>query len=170
MNSLYDRELVKPMSAELEGIGVASLTSADDVEKELSRTDGTAMVVVNSVCGCAAGSARPGVALALQHKVIPDRMYTVFAGVDREATDKARAHLDPMPPSSPSVALLKDGEVVFMLHRHLIEGRTDEEVAETLKAAFDEHCSKEGPSVPWEQVLKAFNARGPQQCGTEYEK
>ncbi len=162
--------MVKPMWMELDGVGVTPLQSADDVDRELSRTDGVAMVVVNSVCGCAAGSARPGVALALQHKVIPDRRYTVFAGVDREATEKARAHLEGMPPSSPSVALLKDGKVVYMLHRNMIEGRSDEEVAATLKAAFDEHCTKEGPSVPWEQVLKAFDARGPQQCGTEFEK
>ena len=162
--------MVKPMSAELEGVGVTPLTSAEQVDKELSRTDGTAMVVVNSVCGCAAGSARPGVALALQHKVIPDRLYTVFAGVDREATEKARSYFAGMPPSSPSVALIKDGKVAYMLHRNMIEGRTDEEVAATLKAAFDEHCSAEGPSVEWEQVLKAFNARGPQQCGSDFEK
>jgi putative YphP/YqiW family bacilliredoxin len=156
MESHYDREMVKPMWEELAEIGVKPLTNAGEVEEFMESKTGTSLVVVNSVCGCAAGNARPGVALALQNKVIPDNLATVFAGVDREATAKAREYVIGYPPSSPSVALFKDGKVVFVLERHQIEGSTVPEVAKQIISAFDEFCSRKGPSVPEAQLKKAF--------------
>ena len=158
MSSMYDRNMVKPMWRELAGIGVRPLTTAADVDAFMKEKDGSALIMVNSVCGCAAGSARPALALALQNKVIPDRLATVFAGVDTEATERARQYMTGVAPSSPSIALFKNGELVHMVERHMIEGHTDEEVAESLKREFDKHCAANGPSVPWEQVLKAFGA------------
>ncbi|RRO15932.1 BrxA/BrxB family bacilliredoxin [Flavobacteriaceae bacterium 14752] len=136
---MYPPELVKPMKDELTTVGFKELLSAQDVDSALTQ-DGTALVLVNSVCGCAAANARPGARLAAEHTKTPDNLYTVFAGVDTEATDKARAHMIPFPPSSPSIALFKDGELVHMLERHHIEGRPAEMIADNLKAAFDEHC------------------------------
>jgi len=156
MQSHYDREMVKPMWQELADIGVKPLTSAAEVDDFMASSTGTSLIVVNSVCGCAAGNARPGVALALQNNVIPDHLATVFAGVDREATDKARKYIKGYPPSSPSVALFKNGQVVFVLERHQIEGAPAEEVAAELTTAFDQHCSKGGPAVSHEQLKKAF--------------
>jgi putative YphP/YqiW family bacilliredoxin len=146
----YDRDAVTFMWRELEAIGVQPLTSAAEVEAALGDTAGTALVVVNSVCGCAAGNARPAVALALQHSVIPDRAVTVFAGVDIEATQRARAFMPDMQPSSPSVFLIKNGAVAHAVPRSDIEGREPEEIAGNLTAAFDKHCSRTGPSVPYE--------------------
>ena len=136
---MYPPELVKPMKDELTSVGFKELLSSQDVESALSHK-GTALVLVNSVCGCAAANARPGAKLAVEHDKTPENLYTVFAGVDTEATDKARAHMAPFPPSSPSIALFKDGELVHMLERHHIEGRPAEMIADNLKAAFDEHC------------------------------
>jgi putative YphP/YqiW family bacilliredoxin len=136
---MYPPELVKPMKEELTTVGFKELLSAQDVDEALSES-GTALVLVNSVCGCAAANARPGARMAAEHSKTPDKLYTVFAGVDTEATDKARQHMVPFPPSSPSMALFKDGELVHMLERHHIEGRPAEMIAENLKAAFDEHC------------------------------
>jgi len=136
---MYPPELVKPMKDELTTVGFKELLSAQDVDKALSEK-GTALVLVNSVCGCAAANARPGAKMAAEHSKTPDKFYTVFAGVDTEATDKARQHMVPFPPSSPSMGLFKDGELVHMLERHHIEGRPAEMIAENLKAAFDEHC------------------------------
>ena len=136
---MYPPELVKPMKDELTTVGFEELLSAQDVDNALTQ-DGTALVLVNSVCGCAAANARPGARMAIEHSKKPDHLYTVFAGVDNEATDKARAHMVPFPPSSPSMALFKDGELVHMLERHHIEGRPAEMIADNLKAAFDEHC------------------------------
>ncbi len=136
---MYPPELVKPMKDELTTVGFKELLSAQDVDKALTQ-DGTALVLVNSVCGCAAANARPGAKMAVEHQKTPDHLYTVFAGVDTEATDKARGHMVPFPPSSPSIALFKDGELVHMLERHHIEGRPAEMIADNLKAAFDEHC------------------------------
>ena len=160
MQMQYDKKMVEPMWRQLEGIGVPSLTSAKDVDAFLTEQKGTSLIVINSVCGCAAGTARPGVAIALQNKKIPNQMATVFAGVDKEATEQARTYLTDMPPSSPSVALLKDGKVVYMLHRKGIEGYDEQAVADKLIEAFDEHCEAEGPSVPWDNVLKAFDVQG----------
>lgn len=136
----YPEILIRPMREELTVLGVEELFSEADVEASFAR-EGTNLVIVNSVCGCAARNARPAVAIALNHAARPDRATTVFAGQDLEATAAARRHFHGYPPSSPSMALLKDGEVVFMLERHQIEGRSAEEIAEDLIAAFDEHCA-----------------------------
>lgn len=137
---MYPEEIVKPMKEELTMIGFEDLLSAQDVESALSRS-GTTLVVVNSVCGCAAANARPGVRFSLTNDKTPDHLVTVFAGVDRDATDTARSKMIPFPPSSPSVALFKDGELVHMLERHHIEGRPAEMISENLKEAYDEFCS-----------------------------
>jgi putative YphP/YqiW family bacilliredoxin len=127
------------MKEELTTIGFEELLSPDAVGSALSKS-GTALVVVNSVCGCAAANARPAVRISLNNQNIPDHLYTVFAGVDRDATDAARAKMIPFPPSSPSLALFKDGELVHMIERHHIEGRTAQLIAENLTEAFDEFC------------------------------
>ena len=136
---MYPAEIVRPMKEELTTIGFEELLSPDEVESALSKT-GTALVVVNSVCGCAAANARPAVRISLNNKNTPDYLYTVFAGVDRDATDAARAKMIPFPPSSPSLALFKDGELVHMIERHHIEGRTAQLIAENLTDAFNEFC------------------------------
>lgn len=138
----YPEELVKPMREELTRIGVKELKSAAEVDAYLGDKKGTALLVVNSVCGCAAGAARPGVTLALKHPNRPDRVATVFAGQDTEATAKARGYFADYPPSSPSLALFKDGKVVHFVPRHALEGRSAEQVASDLAAAFDKHCAK----------------------------
>ncbi len=137
---MYDPVMVAPMRDELTSVGVKSLASAADVDKVLGTGKGTALVVVNSVCGCAAANARPGVALAVRHGKLPDALVTVFAGVDREATDRARSYFKGYMPSSPSMAILKDGQCVFMLQRHEIEGRDPAAIARRLTEAFDTHC------------------------------
>lgn len=139
---MYDPEMVQPMREELTNHGVTELLTAEDVDTALSGKEGTTLVVVNSVCGCAAGSARPGVLLALDYEVTPDNIYTVFAGQDAEATNQARSYFSQYPPSSPSIALLKDGECVFMLERQHIEGRSPQEVAMLLADAFKMYCKK----------------------------
>ena len=136
---MYPEEIVRPMKDELTTIGFKELLSTDDVESALSKL-GTALVVVNSVCGCAAANARPAVRISLNNSNTPDHLYTVFAGVDRDATDAARAKMVPFPPSSPSLALFKDGELVHMIERHHIEGRTAQLIAENLTEAFNEFC------------------------------
>lgn len=136
----YDPTLVRPMREELTRLGVQELRSAEEVDEELDRPEGSVMVVVNSVCGCAARNARPAVAHALDHDVVPDRSVTVFAGQDEEATARAREYFTGYRPSSPSIALLKDGELVYMLERHQIEGRSAEAIASDLTTAFDQHC------------------------------
>ena len=139
---MYPQEIVIPCREELTEIGVEELKTPEEVEAVLSRQKGTVMLVVNSVCGCAAGSARPGVRLALKHATIPDRVATVFAGVDTEATARARDYMEGFPPSSPSVAIFKNGDLVYLMERHMIEGRGPEDVARELQGAFDRHCSK----------------------------
>ena len=136
---MYPEEMVKPMRADLTVAGFNELFSASEVEQVLSQK-GTALVVINSVCGCAAANARPGAKLSLQNEKTPDHLYTVFAGVDKEAVDKARAYMFPFPPSSPSMALFKDGELVHMLERHHIEGRPAQMIADNLKDAYNEYC------------------------------
>ena len=136
---MYPAEIVRPMKEELTTIGFEELLSPDDVESALSKS-GTALVVVNSVCGCAAANARPAVRISLNNPNIPDHLFTVFAGVDRDATDAARAKMIPFPPSPPSLALFKDGELVHMIERHHIEGRTAPLIAENLTEAFNEFC------------------------------
>jgi len=136
---MYPAELVKPMREDLTKVGFTELHTTADVEAAMKK-EGTSLVVVNSVCGCAAANARPGARMALQNAKTPDNLYTVFAGVDRDATDLARSFMVPFPPSSPSMALFKDGELVHMLERHHIEGRPAEMIAENLADAFNEHC------------------------------
>jgi putative YphP/YqiW family bacilliredoxin len=136
---MYPEEMVKPMRAELSDAGFQDLYSAETVEQAISKT-GTTLVVVNSVCGCAARNARPGAKMSLENVKKPSNLVTVFAGVDKEAVDKAREHMFPFPPSSPCMALFKDGEVVHMLERHHIEGRPAELIAENLKDAYNEFC------------------------------
>ena len=163
MPPLYDPEAVRPMWEELANVGVKPLTTAEEVDELFSTSEGSTLVVINSVCGCAAGGCRPGVSAALQNKVIPDRLVTVFAGVDTEAVARMREYMEGMPPSSPNVVLFKDGELVFMLHRHDIEQMTAVDVANRLIEAFNQNCSAEGPSVPPEVYEQ--NA-GVQQCGS----
>jgi putative YphP/YqiW family bacilliredoxin len=136
---MYPPELVAPMKTDLTGVGFEELITAEDVDQAIG-SPGTVLVVLNSVCGCAAGSMRPAVKLAVQHNKVPGKLTTAFAGVDRDAVDRARKFMLPYPPSSPSIALFKDGKLVHMIERHHIEGRTAEMIAENLQMAFDEHC------------------------------
>lgn len=136
---MYPAELVRPMREHLTQVGFEELHTVEAVDTCLSK-EGTTLVVVNSVCGCAAANARPGAIMSLQNDKKPQTLATVFAGVDREATDKAREYMIPFPPSSPSIALFKNGELVHMLERHHIEGRPAELIAENLMDAFNEHC------------------------------
>ncbi len=136
---MYPEELVKPMRAELSEAGFEELYTAGSVKDAISK-EGTTLVVVNSVCGCAARNARPGVKMSLENGKTPATLVTVFAGVDKEAVDAAREMMFPFPPSSPSMALFKDGELVHMLERHHIEGRPAEMIAENLKDAYNEYC------------------------------
>jgi putative YphP/YqiW family bacilliredoxin len=137
---MYDERFVTPMRQERTQLGVEEMRTPEEVDAKLKDSKGTALVVVNSICGCAARNARPAVARALQHAVKPDALTTVFAGQDIEATQKARSYFTGYPPSSPQIALLKDGKIVFMLERHQIEGRTAGEIAEDLVGAFDRYC------------------------------
>jgi putative YphP/YqiW family bacilliredoxin len=135
----YPEQFIAPMRAELTRLGVRELRTAADVDTAVA-SPGVTMIVVNSICGCAAGKARPGVALALQHACRPQLVGTVFAGADIEATDRARGYFAPYPPSSPSVGILRNGELVFMLQRSDIENRDARQIAERLTAAFDDIC------------------------------
>jgi putative YphP/YqiW family bacilliredoxin len=135
----YPEQFIAPMRAELTNVGARELRSAADVDATV-KSSGTVMVVVNSICGCAAGKARPGIAMALQHGTRPDVVATVFAGADLEATERARAYFAPYPPSSPSVALLRDGKLVWMMQRRDIETRDANAIAQQLTAAFDQFC------------------------------
>ena len=137
---MYPVELTIPMAKDLTAYGFDSLTNAEEVNTALGAEEGTALLVVNSVCGCAAGMARPGAKMSVQNDKAPTKLYTVFAGVDSEATAAAREHLLPYPPSSPAIALFKDGKLVHFLERHHIEGRSAEIIAENLKMAYDRYC------------------------------
>ena len=137
----YPPDMVQPMRDELTNIGFEELLTPEQVDEALT-SPGTVLVVVNSVCGCAAGKARPGVRLASLHDVVPDRLTTVFAGMEMEATARARSFFVGYPPSSPQIGLLKDGKLVFLMERHDIEGRDANDIAERLVGAFEEHCTK----------------------------
>lgn len=165
--SRYDREMVKPLWQELASVGVVPLSTSADVDRVLTVTTGTTLLVVNSVCGCAAGNCRPGVALSLQHGTIPDRLHTVFAGVDMEATERARQYMQGIPPSSPAVALFKDGQLVFVLQRSDIEGNHPQSIALALQKAYDETCSRRGPSVAPLVFQKTFGSPEPE-CGSTF--
>src|ERR1700681_3081028 len=137
----YPEEVIRPMREELTRLGVQELRTPEAVDETLKNSPGTVMVVVNSICGCAAGKARPGVALALQNEIRPDKVATVFAGGDIEATERARSYFTGYGPSSPSIGLLKDGQLVYMMERHQIEGRGPEQIAAELRQAFEKHCA-----------------------------
>lgn len=137
---MYPPELVAPMKEDLTAVGFSELLSAQEVEEVLTKEEGTTFLVINSVCGCAAGSARPAVKEAVTNAKTPDNMVTVFAGVDKEAVDKAREFLAPYPPSSPSMAMFKDGKLVHFIERHQIEGNTADAIAAHLKQVFDHFC------------------------------
>lgn len=160
---MYDPRAVQPMRDELTRVGLRELLAPEDVDGALSGGKGTTLLVINSVCGCAAGGARPGVMLALQNKVIPDQLTTVFAGMDRDAVERARSHLKGYPPSSPCIALIKEGEVAAILQRKDIEGRHPDEIARDLMDAFDRFCTRPGPSIPPEEFEKIVPHRA---CGS----
>jgi len=136
----YMKDMVQPMRDELTRLGIQELRTPEEVEASLPDAKGTALIVINSVCGCAAGQCRPGVSQALQNDITPDHLYTVFAGQDKEATAKAREFFAPYPPSSPSIALMKDGELVHFIERHQVEDRSAEEIAADLTSAFERYC------------------------------
>jgi putative YphP/YqiW family bacilliredoxin len=137
---MYMKDMVQPMRDDLTRVGIQELRTAEEVVENIESVQGTALLVVNSVCGCAAGQCRPGVAKALQNEFKPDHLFTVFAGQDKEATAKAREYLSPYPPSSPSIALFKDGKLVHFIQRHQIEDRSAEMIAADLTGAFDHYC------------------------------
>ena len=163
MQPLYDPKAVQPMWEELAQCGVIPLKTAADVDAALAQS-GTTLIVINSVCGCAAGSGRPGVTQALQGEVIPDHLSTVFAGVDMEATQRARERMPDVAPSSPCVGLFKDGVPIYVLERRHIERRMPEEIAAELQKAFREHCTRKGPSVDPEVFRQVVHAV---QCGSQ---
>lgn len=165
---IYDPEAVQPMRDELTAAGFLEMLTPADVDAFVGKKEGTVLVMINSVCGCAAGSARPGVTLALQNNIIPDRIVTVFAGQDRDAVDHLRNNYLPnIPPSSPFMALFKNGELVFLMQRMNIEGKTAEMVADELISAFNQHCTKTGPSVSKEQYEAILHAKA---CGSKIPK
>ena len=166
MQPLYDSEAVRPMWEELAQCGVTPLKTPADVDEALDKP-GTTLIVVNSICGCAAGSARPGITQALQAAVIPDHLTTVFAGVDMEATQHARERMPEVAPSSPSVALFRDGALVYMLERRHIERMTPDEIAGELEKAYRQHCTRKGPSVPADVYGQVVHAR---QCGSQIQR
>jgi putative YphP/YqiW family bacilliredoxin len=138
----YMKDIVKPMREDLTRLGVQELLTPEQVTEVMEKSqDGTFLLVINSVCGCAAGQCRPGVAKALQNQVVPDQLYTVFAGQEKEATSKAREYLAPYPPSSPSIALFKDGKLAHFIQRHQIEDRSADMIAQDLIGAFDHYCN-----------------------------
>ena len=137
---MYDPKVVQPMREELTKLGIQELRTAAEVDEVLGKEKDTVLVVVNSVCGCAAGGCRPGVGKALQHGKKPSKLTTVFAGQDKEATDKARSYFVGFPPSSPAIALMKNGQVAHIMHRHDIEGKSADQIAAVLTEAFDKFC------------------------------
>ena len=162
---IYDQDAVQPMRDELIAVGFEELLTPADVDKTIEvKDDKTILVMVNSVCGCAAGSARPGVSLALQHNVIPDKLYTGFAGQERDAVDRIRHYIGNYPPSSPSIALFKNGSLVYFMPRYEIEGRDASYIAEVLKDVFNEHCQASGPSISPDDFAQVMNAK---MCGSK---
>ena len=161
---IYDPEAVQPMRDELLFVGFEEATTPQKVEDLISQKDDkTVFVVINSVCGCAAGSARPGVSLALQNDIIPDKLYTGFAGQERDAVDRIRQYIKGFPPSSPSIALFKNGEMIHFIPRLDIEGYSAEQIASNLKNVFNNNCSAKGPSITPEQFEQVQYAKS---CGS----
>jgi putative YphP/YqiW family bacilliredoxin len=144
---MYDERFITPMRQELTQLGIEELRTAGEVDAKLKDQQGTTLVVVNSMCGCAARNARPAVATALQHALRPDHLYTVFSGQDADATRQARSYITGYPPSSPSIAMFKDGRLVAMIERHQIEGRSADAIAADMTAAFDKYCAQESVSA-----------------------
>lgn len=162
---MYDQDAVQPMRDELIAVGFTELVTPEDVDKAINvKDDKTVLVMINSVCGCAAGSARPGVSLALQNDIIPDKLYTGFAGQERDAVDRIRQYIKGYPPSSPSVALFKNGELLYFMRRMDIEGYTAEYIAKTLKEVFNKMCNAKGPSITPEQFSQVMHAKS---CGSK---
>jgi len=162
---IYDPEAVQHMRDELIAVGFSEILTPQDADKVINvKDDKTVLVMINSVCGCAAGSARPGVSLALQNNKIPDKLYTVFAGMEREAVDRVRQYVTGFPPSSPSVALFRNGELIYFMQRYDIEGRRKEEIAAILTEVFNELCTNEGPSISPEDFAKVEYAK---MCGSK---
>lgn len=147
-SSMYPPEAIQPMRDELSAVGFEHLVTPEDVDRAVQGTKGTVFCMINSICGCAAGSARPAIAMALQNKKIPDKMVTVFAGMERDAVDRVRQlHAKHAAPSSPSMCLFKDGKLAVMVQRSDIETRSPQELAQMLVAVFDAHCTRTGPSI-----------------------
>jgi putative YphP/YqiW family bacilliredoxin len=162
---MYDQDAVQPMRDELIAVGFNELLTPEQVDEAINvKDDKTVLVMINSVCGCAAGSARPGVSLALQNDIIPDKLYTGFAGQERDAVDRIRQHIKGFPPSSPCVALFKNGELLYFMRRMDIEGYSAEQIAKTLADVFNEKCSAQGPSITPEQFEQVQYAK---QCGSK---
>lgn len=160
---LYPAEAIKPLKEEILQCGFQDLATVEEVDQAVHQK-GTTLVFVNAVCGCAGGTARPAVAAALQNKIIPDRIVTVFAGMERDAVQRVRdLHRDVAGPSSPCMVLFKDGKVAKMIERSAIEGRYPQDLAQDLVAAFNEHCSKPGPSIPPEKFAQLSYAKS---CGS----
>lgn len=162
---LYDEQSVQHMRDELVAVGFQEARTPEAVDDAILNNPGkTVLVLINSVCGCAAGSARPGVSLALQHNTIPDKYYTVFAGQERDAIDRLRSYIKSFPPSSPSAALFKDGQLLWFMPRLDIEGRTAAEISQDLMVAFEKYCSAQGPSIPPDAFDKVMYAK---MCGSK---
>jgi putative YphP/YqiW family bacilliredoxin len=162
---MYDQDAVQPMRDELIAVGFEELLTAEDVDNAIKNSDDkTVLVMINSVCGCAAGSARPGVSLALQNDIIPDKIYTGFAGQEKDAVERIRQHIKGFPPSSPSIALFKNGELVHFVQRLDIEGYSAEQIGTNLKNVFTQNCTGQGPSITPEQFSEVMHAK---QCGSK---
>jgi putative YphP/YqiW family bacilliredoxin len=162
---MYDQDAVQPMRDELVAVGFEELLSAEDVDSAIKNNDDkTVLVMINSVCGCATGSARPGVSLALQNDIIPDKMYTGFAGQEKDAVERIRQYIKGFPPSSPSIALFKNGVLIHFVPRINIEGYSAEQIAMNLKNVFNENCAAKGPSITQEQFSQVMYAK---QCGSK---
>jgi len=162
---MYDQNAVQPMRDALIAVGFKELLTPKDVDEAIDvQNDKTALVMINSVCGCAAGSARPGISLALQNDIIPDELYTAFAGQERDAVDRVRQLVSSFPPSSPSVALFKNGKLLYFMPRQHIEGRTAEDIAKDWVDIFNEQCKKTGPSISPENFAQVKYAVS---CGSK---
>lgn len=162
---MYDQDAVQFMRDELVAVRFNELLTPEEVDNAINvKDDKTVLVMINSVCGCAAGSARPGVSLALQNTVIPDKIYTGFAGQERDAVDRIRQYIKGFPPSSPSVALFKNGELIYFMQRMDIEGYSAEHISNTLKEVFNKMCTAQGPSITPEQFAQVMHAKA---CGSK---
>ena len=162
---MYDQDAVQPMRDELIAVGFKELLTSQEVDEAVKvNDDKTILVMINSVCGCAAGSARPGISLALQNSIIPDKLFSVFAGQEREAVDRLRQYIPGFPSSSPCVALFKNGELIYFMQRYDIEGNDAEYISNVLKEVFDDACSNNGPSISQEDFAKVMYAK---QCGSK---